>query len=39
MASAKLRDELGRGGRFHAISNAPAQELIDRLKSPPMCPE
>jgi hypothetical protein len=39
MASAKLRDELGRSGLFHVISNAPAQELIDRLKSPPMCPE
>lgn len=33
MASAKLRDELGRGGHFQLVSNCPAQELIARLKS------
>ena len=32
-ASAKLRDELERSGLFHLVSNAPAQELINRLQS------
>jgi len=33
MASAKLRDELERSGLFQVVNNAPAQQLIDRLKS------
>jgi len=33
MASAKLRDELRRGGLFQLVGNTPAQELIATLKS------
>ncbi|MFL6605676.1 MAG: DUF3280 domain-containing protein [Steroidobacteraceae bacterium] len=33
MASAKLRDELRRGGLFQLVDNTPAQELIATLKS------